>query len=60
MLTRDDVLKTVSDLPLEFSFDDIVDRLLLLDKIDLGVEQSDNDETVSTPTAQIQLSKWLK
>jgi hypothetical protein len=60
MLTRDDVLKTIDDLPREFSFDEIIDKLLLLDKIDTGLDQSNNNETVSTEEARAQLSKWLK
>jgi hypothetical protein len=60
MLTRDDVLKTIDDLPREFSFDEIIDKLLLLDKIDTGLDQSNSNETVSTEEARAQLSKWLK
>jgi predicted transcriptional regulator len=60
MLTREDVLKTIDDLPKEFSLDEIIDRLILLEKIDAGLLQSYNGETVSTDEAKAQLSKWLK
>lgn len=60
MLTKEDVLKTVNDLPGEFSFEDILDRLMLLNKIDIGLEQSNNDETLSTKEAEESLAKWLK
>lgn len=60
MLTKEDVLKTVNDLPGEFSFEDILDRLMLLNKIDIGLEQSDKDETLSTKEAEESLAKWLK
>ncbi|MBD1385535.1 hypothetical protein IDJ75_09625 [Mucilaginibacter rigui] len=60
MLTRDDVLKTIDDLPKEFSLDEIIDRLIILEKIDTGLDQSKNNETISTNEAKEQLAKWLK
>jgi hypothetical protein len=60
MLTKEEVLKTVNDLPGEFSFEDILDKLLLLNKIDVGIEQSNNRETLSTTEAKESLAKWLK
>lgn len=60
MLTKEEVLKTVNDLPGEFSFDEILDRLMLLNKIDVGIEQSNNGEILSTEEAKESLAKWLK
>ena len=60
MLTKDDVLKSVSELPDEFSFEEILDKLLLLDKIEIGLEQSQSGNVVSTAEAKEKLSKWLK
>ncbi len=60
MLTREEVLKSVNELPNKFSFEEILDRLLLLDKIEIGLEQSNAGNTVSTDEAKESLSKWLK
>jgi predicted transcriptional regulator len=60
MLTREEVIKSINELPKEFSFDEILDRLLLLDKIEIGLEQSQSGNTMSTEEAKKQLSKWLK
>ena len=60
MLTREDVLKSIHELPEEFSFEDVLDRLLLLDKIEIGLEQSVSGNTLSTNEAKESLSKWLK
>ncbi|MFC0518589.1 hypothetical protein ACFFGT_30525 [Mucilaginibacter angelicae] len=60
MLTKEEVLKTVNDLPGEFSFEEILDRLMLLNKIDIGIEQSNKSETLSTEEAKENLAKWLK
>ena len=60
MLTREEVLKSINELPKEFTFEEILDRLLLLDKIEIGIEQSDAGNTISTEKAKESLSKWLK
>jgi hypothetical protein len=54
------VLKTIDDLPKEFSLDEIIDKLIILEKIDTGLDQSKNNETVSTSEAKEQLAKCLK
>ena len=60
MLIKNEVLKTIEELPEEFSFDDVIDRLLLLDKIETGLEQSYSGQTFTTDEAKEKLSKWLK
>lgn len=60
MLTREEVIKSINELPEEFSFDEVLDRLLLLDKIEIGLEQSQSGNTMSTEEAKKRLSKWLK
>jgi hypothetical protein len=60
MLNKDEVLKTIVDLPDEFRFDEILDRLLLLDKIERGLLELLSGNVVSTVQAEEILSKWLK
>ncbi|WP_208645597.1 hypothetical protein [Mucilaginibacter endophyticus] len=60
MLTKEEVLKTVNELPGEFSFEEILDRLMLLNKIEIGIEQSNKGEVLSTDEAKKSLGKWLK
>ena len=60
MLTKTNVLKTIKNLPDSFSIEDLFDRIILLQKIDIGMEQSKNGEAVSTAEAKKRLKKWLK
>jgi hypothetical protein len=57
MLTKEEVLKSVNELPGEFSFEEILDKLLLLEKIEIGIEQSQAGNTFSTDEAKEALSK---
>jgi hypothetical protein len=54
------LLKSIKDLPDKFSFDDLLDRIVLLQKIEIGLEQSKAGQTKSTAKAKEKLKKWLK
>jgi hypothetical protein len=60
MLTKQSVLKSINDLPDKFSIDEIIERLLLLQKIEVGINQADNGEAISTAEAKKKLNKWLQ
>jgi len=60
MLIKEDILRIVNELPDKFSFEEILDKLLLLDKIQIGLKQSNDGSSFSTSEAKEILSKWLK
>lgn len=60
MLTKEKVLQTMQDLPHEFSLEDIVERLILLEKIELGLLQVEEGKVYTTPEAKEKLRKWLR
>lgn len=60
MISKTQLIQTIEGMPEEFSLDDFLDRILLLQKIELGINQSENNETFSTEEAKDQLKKWLK
>jgi hypothetical protein len=43
-------------MPKEFSIDDFLDKILLLQKIEVGLTQSENGETLSTEETKERLS----
>ena len=60
MLRRSKVIETVSSLPERFSIEELIDRLIVLQKIEIGIEQVEKGQTVSTKEAKTRLKKWLK
>lgn len=60
MITKQQLFKTIEEMPEEFSMDDFLDKILLLQKIEIGMNQSENNETFTTEDARQQLAKWLK
>jgi hypothetical protein len=59
MLTKDKVYKSLEDLPDKFSLDELLDKLILLQKIETGLEQSDSGQTISDDDLERKLGKWL-
>jgi hypothetical protein len=60
MLTKENVLKTVSKLPDNFSLDELIDKLIFIDKVQKGLEESLADKVISKDEAKKKLAKWLK
>ncbi len=60
MLTKTMLLKSIKDLPDKFSFDDLLNRIVLLQKIEIGLGQSKSSQTKSTTKAKEKLKKWLE
>lgn len=59
-MTKEKLTHLVEQLPEHFSLEDVLDRIILLSKIERGVEQSDKNQTLSTDQVQANLGKWLK
>ena len=60
MLTKTKVLETVKDLPNEFSLEDLMEKLIVLDKIEIGLQQVKDGKIMSTSELKQRLGKWLK
>jgi hypothetical protein len=60
MLNKEQLIQTIKDLPESFSLDDLLDSLLLIQKIETRLEQSATGETLTTEEAKQRLNKWLK
>ena len=59
MLTKDKVLESIKELPDTFSADEIIDRIILLDKIETGIAQVKNNQITPDDDLNKKLSKWL-
>jgi len=60
MLTKDNVIKTISKFPENFTLDELVDKLIFMEKVERGLEQSIENKILSQEEAQNRLSRWLK
>jgi hypothetical protein len=60
MLTRAQVFDTVEKLPERVSLDELIDKLIFIEKVNIGLEQSGNEMVCSEEEAIKKLSRWLE
>ena len=54
------ILKVVQDLPEEINFEDVMERLYFLYKVEKGLQQADAGKKISHEEAKRQMKKWLE
>jgi hypothetical protein len=60
MLTKEILIEQADNLPKEFSIDDLVEKLILVEKINRGIDQSKKNMTISDEELDIEMSKWFE
>lgn len=59
-MKKTQLLETVQDMPEEFSVDDLMERLMILQKIEEGQQQIQAGQFYTEEEAKKKLEKWLK
>ncbi len=60
MLTKEKIQNAVAQFPNEISLDDMIDRLILLDKVEQGLNDVKNGNVHHVEEVENRLQKWLK
>ena len=60
MLSKDNVIKAVANFPDKFSLDELIERLILLDKIEKGMKDSDKGNTLTEEELDKKIKGWSK
>lgn len=60
MLNKEQLIQTIKDMPESFTLDDLLDSFVLIQKVEIGLEQSASKQTLTTEQAKQKLNKWLK
>lgn len=60
MLTKTKVIKTITGFPDHFSIDELVDKMILLDKIEKGIAQADKGNVISEEDLDKKIDEWSK
>ena len=60
MLTKTTLKQQIDSFPEQFSIDQLVERLILIEKIETGNRQSENGEIISESDLNKQIDKWFK
>jgi hypothetical protein len=60
MLQKSKVLETVEDLPDRFSMDELFEKMYVIEKIEKGLEQVRNGETIYEEDLDEEIESWFK
>jgi len=60
MLTKTRLKEQIEKFPEEFSIDDLVERLILIEKVETGMNQSERGEIISDSDLDNEVDKWFK
>jgi len=59
-MTKDKALETVNNLPQEFELDELIERLIFIEKVEKGIQQLDKGEFKSHDEAKRIIKSWQK
>lgn len=60
MLSKAKVLESIKSMPDQFNLDDLVERLIFLQKIETGLEQTKEGKVLSHEEVEEKVKKWRK
>lgn len=60
MTIKEKVLQAVQNLPDDAAIEDAMERLLFMAKIERGLQQADEGQTISHDEVKERAAKWLK
>ena len=60
MITKAKLIETIDKFPETFSIDELIEKAILIDKIERGDEQSKNGNTISEEELEKEMQKWFK
>ena len=59
-MTREKAIETINGFPQEFELEELFERLLFIDKVQKGLEQLKQGETVSHDEVKNRIQQWKK
>jgi predicted transcriptional regulator len=60
MMKKSTVIQTLNELPQKFDLDELLERLMVIEKIDEALEDAKSGKTVSHDKVKKMVAKWNK
>jgi hypothetical protein len=60
MITKESLKKHIEKFPDEMSIDDLIDRLVFVEKLENRISQSKNGEAISDKDLKLEMEKWFE
>jgi len=60
MISKNDLQRYIEDFPEELSIDELIDRLVFIDKLETRMKESENNEVMSDDDVKSEMKKWFE
>lgn len=58
MLTKVKIQRTINNLPETFTIDELIDRIIFMEKVEEGISQSEDEKVISNEDVKRMIDKW--
>ena len=60
MITKERLRNYIDRFPDEISIDELIDRLVFIDKLEIRITESDNNDVVDEEDVKAEMEKWFR
>ena len=60
MISKNNLHKYIEDFPEELSIDELIDRLVFIDKLENRIKESENNEVTTDEDVKLEMKKWFE
>ncbi len=60
MLTKTKLITELKNFPEQFSMDELIEKLIFMEKVEMGREQSKRGDVVSEEELEYEVKKWFE
>jgi predicted transcriptional regulator len=60
MITKEMIHNTINTMPDNFTVDQVIEEIILIDKIEQGIKDANEGRVYTTEQVKEKLNKWLK
>lgn len=57
-MKRDKAIQTINELPAEFDLEDLIEKLIFIEKVEKGLQEADEGKTISHEQLKDEIKKW--
>ena len=57
-MKRDKAIQTINELPAEFDLEELIEKLIFIEKVEKGLQEADAGKTITHEQLKDEIKKW--
>jgi predicted transcriptional regulator len=57
-MKKDKVLQTIKELPSEFELEELIEKLIFIEKVEQGIKEANEGKTITHEQIKADIKKW--